>query len=55
MLVRILPPVSLSPSYFTCYILEFKDEVPVTVYNNFNGNIVKDGDYKKISMYKSKS
>ena len=33
--------------------LEFKDEEPETVYNNFNGNTQKDGDYKKISIFKS--
>ncbi|MHB8278216.1 MAG: hypothetical protein ACYDIA_11250 [Candidatus Humimicrobiaceae bacterium] len=32
--------------------LEFKDEISITVYNNFNGNTEKDTDYKKISIYK---
>lgn len=32
--------------------LEFKDEIPVTIHNNFNGNTQNDGDYKKISIFK---
>ena len=34
--------------------LEFKDEIPVPVYNNFYGNFEKDRDYKKISIKKNK-
>jgi plasmid rolling circle replication initiator protein Rep len=34
--------------------LEFKDEIPVVVANNFKDNFEKDKDYKKISIYKEK-
>ena len=31
--------------------MEFKEEIPVTVYDNFNGNMENYGDYKKILIH----
>jgi len=35
-----------------CSYLEFKDEIPVIVANNFRDNFEKDMDYKKVSIFK---